>query len=95
MQIPNFGPYEVTIFLKKTDQNYVGTVNDTVGYVDKDTPLENIRLDEDSFYFEFKLTTSESVHVALSVKGEIMIGDVERNGNVVPAAFARLKLHVN
>jgi len=45
---------EVTLTLKKAGTSYTGIVNDSLGIIDKDTPLTGIALEDGAIVFSFK-----------------------------------------
>ena len=91
MQIPNFGTYEMTMVLEKTDSGYKGTVSDTMGYIAEGTEIEDLDVDDNELYGWFELTDGSVVTLHLTADGEIMTGEAERNGGVVSCVFVREK----
>ena len=56
MHIPNFGPYEMTMALEKTDSGYEGTVSDTIGYIAEDTIIQELKIESNQLSCWFEMT---------------------------------------
>jgi len=91
MAIPNFGTYEMTMVLEKTDSGYKGKVNDTVGYIAKDTEIQDIKIEGNQLSCWFDLTDGTIVNLTLTADGDTMIGEAEREGGIVSCVFVREK----
>ncbi|UCC41291.1 MAG: hypothetical protein JSV96_07675 [Candidatus Aminicenantes bacterium] len=91
MQIPNFGRYEMTLVLEKTESGYKGKVSDTAGYIAEGTEIEGLKIEDSQLFCSFELTDETTVYLSLTVEGDIMSGDAEREGGVVSCVFVREK----
>jgi len=91
MEIPNFGPYEMTLVLEKTNSGYIGTVSDDMGYIAEGTEVENLKIDGSKLTCTFKLADDSTVYLRLEADGDRMTGEAERNGGVVSCIFVREK----
>lgn len=91
MAIPNFGTYEMTMVLEKTDSGYKGKVNDTVGYIAEDTEIQDIKIEGNQLSCWFDLTDGTIVNLTLTADGDTMIGEAEREGGIVSCVFVREK----
>ena len=79
MEIPNFGPYEITLVLKKTNSGYIGTVSDDMGHIAEGTEVENPKIEGNKFSCTFKLAGDSTVYLRLQADGDKMTGEAERN----------------
>jgi hypothetical protein len=91
MHIPNFGPYEMTMVLKKVDSGYEGAVSDTIGYIAEDTPIQELYVDGNKLSCRFEMTDGSVCYLNLTEEDSIMIGEAERAGGVVSCVFVREK----
>ena len=91
MHIPNFGPYEMTMVLEKTDSGYEGTVSDTMGYIAEDTILQELKIEGNQLGCWFEMTDDSVCYLNLEEEDGIMTGEAERNGGVVSCVFVRKK----
>ncbi|UCE42653.1 MAG: hypothetical protein JSV17_06775 [Candidatus Aminicenantes bacterium] len=91
MHIPNFGPYEMTMVLEKTDSGYEGTVSDTMGYIAEDTPMQELQVENNQLSCWFEMTDDSTCYLNLAEEDGIMIGEAERDGGVVSCVFVREK----
>jgi hypothetical protein len=89
MHIPNFGPYEMTMVLKKTDSDYEGTVFDTMGYIAEDTVIQELTVDGNQLSGWFEMTDDSVCYLSLTEEDGIMTGEAERSGGVVSCVFVR------
>jgi hypothetical protein len=90
MHIPNFGKYEMTMVLKKTDSGYEGTVSDTMGYIADDTILQELKIEGNQLSCWFEMTDDSVCYLNLEEEDGIMLGEAERKG-VVSCVFVREK----
>jgi hypothetical protein len=91
MHIPNFGPYEMTMVLEKTDSSYEGTVSDTMGYIAEDTVLQELKIEGNQLGCWFEMTDDSVCYLNLTEEDGIMTGEAERAGGVVSCVFVRKK----
>jgi hypothetical protein len=91
MHIPNFGPYEMTMVLKKVDSDYEGTVSDTMGYIAEDTPIQELHIEGNQLSCWFEMTDDSVCYLNLTEEDGIMTGEAERSGGVVSCVFVREK----
>jgi hypothetical protein len=91
MHIPNFGPYEMTMVLKKADSGYEGTVSDTIGYIAEDTAIQELQVDDNQLSCWFEMTDDSVCYLNLTEEDGIMTGEAEREGGVVSCVFVREK----
>lgn len=89
MEIHNFGPYEVTLVLEKTNSEYTGTVSDDMGHIAKGTEVENLEIKGNELSCTFNLADDPTVYLMLNADGDTITGEAERNGGVVPCVFVR------
>jgi hypothetical protein len=89
MHIPNFGPYEMTMVLEKTDAGYEGTVSDTMGYIAEDTPIQELQVEGNHLSCWFEMTDDSICYMNLTEEDGIMTGEAERAGGVVSCVFVR------
>jgi hypothetical protein len=91
MHIPNFGPYEMTMVLKKVDLGYEGIVSDTMGYIAEDTAIQELEVEGNQLSCWFEMTDNAVCYLNLTEDDGIMIGEAERGGGVVSCVFVREK----
>ena len=91
MQIPNFGTYEMTMVLEKTDSDYKGKANDTMGYIAEDTEIQDLKIEGNQLSCWLDLTDGTIVNLTLTADGDTMTGEAEREGGVVSCVFVREK----
>jgi hypothetical protein len=91
MHIPNFGQYEMTMVLEKTDSGYEGTVSDTMGYIAEDTPIQELHIENNQLSCWFDMTDDSVCYLNLTEEDGIMTGEAERGGGVVSCDFVRKK----
>jgi len=91
MHIPNFGPYEMTMVLTKTDSDYEGSVSDTMKYIAEDTILQELKVEGNQLSCWFEMTDDSVCYLNLTEEDGIMIGEAERAGGVVSCVFIREK----
>lgn len=89
MHIPNFGPYEMDMVLKKVDSGYEGTVSDAMGYIAEDTPLQELQVEGNQLSCWFEMTDGSVCYLNLTEEDGIMTGEAERGGGVVSCVFVR------
>jgi hypothetical protein len=87
MHIPNFGPYERTMTLKKTESGYEGTVSDTMGYIAEDTIIQELKVEGNQLSCWFEMADDSVCYLNLTEENGIMIGEAERAGGVVSCVF--------
>ena len=92
-EVPDTGTDEVTMVLTKAKTGYSGTVTDSLGMLNKDTEIKDVKLDGDELTFSFLLSdgTTEIV-VSLTVSGEKLIGRWENpneDGASAPIEFIK------
>jgi len=85
---------ELTLVLKKAGQSYAGTINDSLGLIDKDSPIAEVKLVGNEFSFSLK-AMGGALELAgnFTVNGDKMSGKLadKTNGNDTPFEFARKK----
>ena len=91
MHIPNFGPYEMVLVIKKVDSGYEGTVSDTMGYIAEDTPVQELQVENNQLSCWFEMTDDSVCYLNLAEEDDIMTGEAERAGGVVSCVFVREK----
>ncbi len=91
MHIPNFGPYEMTLVLERTDSGYEGTVSDTMGYIAEDTILQELKIEGNQLGCWFEMKDESVCYLNLTEEDGIMTGEAERSGGVVSCVFVRKK----
>ena len=91
MHIPNFGPYEMVLVIKKVDSGYEGTVSDTMGYIAEDTPVQELQVENNQLSCWFEMTDDSVCYLTLTEDDGIMTGEAERAGGVVSCVFVREK----
>jgi len=91
MHIPNFGPYEMTMALEKTDSGYEGTVSDTMGYIAEGTAIQELQVGDNQLSCWFEMTDDSVCYLNLTEEDGIMTGEAERAGGVVSCVFVREK----
>ena len=84
MEIPNFGPYEMTLVLEKTNSEYKGTVPDII-FFDLIMP----KIDGNKLSCTFDLADGSTVYLTLDADGDTMNGEAEREGSAVSCVFIR------
>lgn len=89
MHIPNFGPYEMDMVLKKIDSGYEGTVSDTMGYIAEDTPMQELQVEGNELSCWFEMTDGSVCYLNLTEEDGVMTGEAERGGGVVSCVFVR------
>ncbi len=85
---------EITLVLKKADKSYAGTINDSLGYIEKDTAIADVVLAGNEFSFSFKaMGGSMEFAMKLTVNGDKMTGELSNvaQGRGVPFEFVRKK----
>ncbi len=60
--------------LTKTKAGYMGLCSDSMGMLNKDTPLAQIKLDGDKLTFKFPLADGNLIMVNAKVEGDKMTG---------------------
>ena len=91
MHIPNFGQYEMTMILEKTDSGYEGKVSDMMGYIAEDTPIQELQIENNQLSCWFEMTDDSICYLNLTEEDGIMTGEAERGGGVVSCVFVRKK----
>jgi len=85
---------ELTLVLKKERQSYAGTINDSLGLIDKDTAITDVKLAGNEFGFSIKVMGG-AIELAgnFTVTGDKMTGKLmdKTNGDDTPFEFARKK----
>ena len=89
MEIPNFGPYEMTLVLEKTNSEYKGTVSDDMGHIAEGTEVENLKIDGNKLSCTFDLADGSTVYLTLDADGDTMNGEAELEGSAVSCVFIR------
>ncbi len=85
---------EITLVLKKAGPSYTGTINDSLGLVDKDTAITEVKLAGKEFSFSFKaLGGAMELAGKFIMTGDKMTGTLEdrTNKNDTPFEFIRKK----
>jgi hypothetical protein len=91
MHIPNFGPYEMTMKLEKMESGYKGIVNDEIGYIEKDTKVQELEVVGHELVCWFEMADGAVCDLRLTEEDGIMTGEAERQGGVVSCVFVREK----
>jgi hypothetical protein len=73
-EVPDQGPDEVTLVLKKDEKGYTGTVVDTLGLIAKDTEIMDVTVEGNEISFRFPLTDGAMISVKMTVDGDKMAG---------------------
>ncbi len=61
----------ITVVLKKEDKTYTGTIEDSLGLIEKNAVLTEVKLEDDQISFSFKaMGGSMDFMMRLSAKGE-------------------------
>jgi len=85
---------ELTLVLKKEGQSYAGTVNDSLGLIDKDSAITDVKLAGNEFGFSLKVMGG-AIELAgnFTVIGDKMTGKLvdKTNGDDTPFEFIRKK----
>jgi len=85
---------ELTVVLKKAEKSYAGTINDSLGFVEKDAPIEDVVLNGAVLGFSFKAMGGGMVFaVKLTAAGDKITGELTNvaEGSSVPIEFIRKK----
>ena len=87
------GVDELTLVLKKAEKLYKGTINDSLGMIDKDLAVADIKMDGADFSFSFKaMGGSMEFEMKLKVNGDKMTGElINKAGGGAPFEFVRKK----
>jgi hypothetical protein len=88
------GVDELTLVLKKAEKLYKGTINDSLGMIDKDFVVTEVALAGNEFSFSFKaLGGSMEFAMKLTVNGDKMTGELvnKAEGQGAPFEFVRKK----
>jgi len=71
------GADTLTLVLKKAGQSYTGTINDSLGLIDKDFAITAVKLVGNEFSFEIKaMGGSMEFALKLIVNGDKMTGEI-------------------
>jgi hypothetical protein len=89
----NAGVDELTLVLKKAEKLYKGTINDSLGMIDKDFAITDVKMDGADFSFSFKaMGGSMEFEMKLKVNGDKMTGElINKAGGGAPFEFVRKK----
>jgi len=90
----NMGVDTLTLVLKKAGQSYAGTINDSLGLIDKDTAIAEVKLAGNEFSFAFKaMGGAMEFAMKLTVNGDKMTGELMNKtaGQGAPIEFVRKK----
>ncbi len=88
------GVDELTLVLKKADKLYKGTINDSLGMIDKDFTVTEVVLAGNEFSFSFKaMGGSMEFAMKVTVNGDKMTGTLanKADGQGMPFEFVRKK----
>lgn len=66
--IPHSGIDELTLILKKTGTTYTGTINDSLGFIVKDTPIAEVVVDGHTISFSLVLSLEEEADLGLKLE---------------------------
>jgi len=83
---------ELTLVLKKAGQSYAGTINDSLGLLDKDAAITEVKRTGQEFSFSFKaLGGALELAGNFTVTGDKMTGKLvdKTNQNDTPFEFSR------
>jgi len=73
----NMGVDTLTLVLKKAAQSYTGILNDSLGLIDKDSAIAEVKLVGNEFSFSFKaIGGAVEFAMKLTVNGEKMTGQL-------------------
>ena len=85
---------ELTLVLTKAGQSFAGTVSDSLGLIDKDTAITDVKLAGNEFSFSLKVMGG-AIELAgnFTVTGDKMTGKLmdKTNGDDTPFEFIRKK----
>lgn len=85
---------EITLVLRKADKSYAGTINDSLGIIDKDSAITGVNLAGNALGFDFKaMGGSMEFAMNLTASGDKMTGEVtnKATGQGMPFEFIRKK----
>lgn len=88
------GVDDLTLVLKKAEKLYAGTINDSLGMIDKDSAITEVTLTGQAFGFSFKaMGGSLEFAMKLTVNGDKMTGTLTdlAGGEGAPFEFVRKK----
>jgi hypothetical protein len=84
----DMGVDTLTLVLKKTGQIYAGTINDSLGLIEKDFAITEVKLVGNEFSFEFKaMGGAMEFAVKLTVNGDKMTGELMNKAEAQGAPF--------
>lgn len=91
-EVADVGIVELTMALTKTETGLTGLCSDSMGMLNKDTPLSQIKLDGDKLTFRFPLADGNLIVAALKVEGDKMTGSwTHEEGDSGALTFERKK----
>ena len=88
---------DLTLVLTKSETGYVGTLNDALGYLKKDTPITDVKTEGKTIRFQFVIIyetgESQDLGLNLTLDGERLTGTLEykAKGGGEPVEFIRKK----
>lgn len=73
MEIPNFGPYEITLVLEKTNSKYKGTVSDDMDHIAEGKEFLKVKTNGNILSCTFDLADGSTVCLSLSLSKPMAI----------------------
>lgn len=91
-EVADVGIVELTMALTKTETGFTGVCSDSMGMLNKDTPLTEIKLAGDKLAFQFLLADGALIVVDLKLEGDKMTGSwTHQEGDSGALSFERKK----
>ncbi len=91
--IPHSGIDELTLVLRKAGTVYAGTINDSLGFILKDTTISNVAVDGDTISFSFVMIVEEETDIGmkLALRDDKLSGEIvfKAKGAGVPFELTR------
>jgi hypothetical protein len=73
-EVPNAGLDDLTLVIKKTPTGFSGTFSDTLGQLNKDTEIKDVKLEGNLVTFNFPIIDGTVLQGTLKIDGDKMSG---------------------
>lgn len=87
---------QLTLVLTKSAAGYAGLINDTMGFLEKDTRISDVKAGDQTINFTFKInfgTNIQTIEMGLTLHGDKLTGTFEsrEKGAIMEFEFVRKK----
>jgi hypothetical protein len=90
--VPDVGPDQITLVIKKAESGYTATISDAAAIIGPETPVRDVKIEGETITFWFPLANGETVSIQLKIEGDTLTGGwVHESGTSGSMVFQRKK----